>query len=918
VLLVTQHHIISDGWSIGVLIGEVTALYTAYSQGQPDPLPPLAIQYADYAVWQRQWLQGEALQAQLGFWREHLAGAPALLELPTDRPRPAVQSYAGGSVSFTLPLSLVNGLRALSQRHGTTLYMTLLSGWAVLMSRLSGQDEVVIGMPVANRQRAEVEPLIGFFVNMLALRVSPGEVQDTAGLLAQVRTRALAAFSHQVLPFDLMVEAVNPARSMSHSPIFQTIVSMNNASRGGPLQLPGVQLEPLEVSTHTAQFELALTLTDTSDGVVGNLSYARSLFERDSVERLAGYLRELLEGMVADDTAALRQLPLLPADAIRALAEQGRGACLETTGPLAHALFEQHAARTPEATALVVAGQSCSYGELNQRANRLAHFLLGLGVRPETRVGICCTRGVEMVVAMLAVLKAGAAYVPLNPDYPAEQLSFVLEDSAALVLLADTASEDKLPAMSLLQTVIVDADDAARIARCPDSNPASSASALSHLAYVIYTSGSTGRPNGVAVEQGNLRHYLRWAQSAYAADGRIDAVVSSPFAFDATITSLYLPLVTGGKAVLLAQGTELAELPGQLLRCAPGTLCKITPAHLAALCDQLRALGTACPPHLFVVGGEALPAATVTALQAVTPGARVINEYGPTETVVGCVVQEADGSRQADGTVPIGRPIANTAIYVLDAQRQMQPVGVVGEIHIGGAGVARGYLNRPELTAARFITDPFHTDPSARLYRTGDLGRWRADGTLEYLGRNDFQVKIRGFRVELGEIEAKLAGCDGVREAVVLARADAPGEKRLVAYVIAQDGAELSAATLRETLAKLLPEYMVPSAYVPLDAWPLTTNGKLDRRALPSTDAQAFAAPTFEPPESDVEVIVAKIWRDLFGLDRLGRNDHFFELGGHSLMAITLIGRLRQYGLSAEVRDIFSSPTLASFCAALS
>ncbi|MEB2125416.1 condensation domain-containing protein, partial [Xanthomonas campestris pv. campestris] len=540
VLLLTQHHIVSDGWSIGVIIGEIRALYAAITQGLPDPLPALSVQYADYTQWQRQCLQGVALERQLTFWREQLKDAPMLLDLPLDLPRPARQSYEGGTVSFALPDTLTSALRAVSQRQGATLFMTLLSAWAVLMSRLSGQEEVVIGTPVANRQRAEVEPLIGFFVNMVALRISLGDVADTSGLLQQVRARTLDAYAHQAVPFDLVVESVNPSRTVSRSPIFQTIVSMNNAARSGALEMPGIRLQPLETSTGTAQFELALTFTESGSGLVGHLDYAKRLFRHETAEHMAESMQQLLRGMAEGEATPLARLQLQGEAGRRAMLALGCGEHVESTLARVHHAFEQRAAAQPSAPALVFAGHTMDYAGLNQHANRLAHLLIEQGVRSGGRVAICCRRGPAMVVAMLAVLKAGAAYVPLNHDYPEALLAFVLEDTAAPVLITDKASEERLPSSSLIQTIVVDGDDAARIAACLDSNPTPSPTPTpaADLAYVIYTSGSTGQPKGVMVEHRQLEHYLHWARRAYAGETRIDALVSSPFAFDATITSL--------------------------------------------------------------------------------------------------------------------------------------------------------------------------------------------------------------------------------------------------------------------------------------------------------------------------------------------------------------------------------------------
>ncbi|MBJ7312355.1 non-ribosomal peptide synthase/polyketide synthase [Rugamonas sp. CCM 8940] len=905
-LLFNQHHIITDGWSIGVLVREVASLYAAFRRGQTDPLAPLALQYADYAVWQRAWLQGPALQAQADYWKRQLAGAPELLALPSDFARPATQSYAGASVAFEIPAALGRGLKQLGQRHGATLFMTLLAGWGLLMARMSGQSDVVVGSPIANRQRGETEHLIGFFANTLALRLNTQGELSVAALLAQVRASTLDAYANQDLPFEQVVEAVKPQRSMSHSPLFQTILTFHNQSMDTHLSLDGLTLELLEQAHDTVQFDTSLYLIDVDDALQGRLVYASALYNGATMARLVRHFQVLLQAMVDDDQQSVHRVKLLSASDLSQLQCDFNATAAEASPTqLVHQLFEAQAARTPEAEALRFQGSTLSYAALNARANQLAHSLIAMGLKPDDRVALYLERGIEMVVGLLGVLKAGGAYVPLDAAAPIDRISFMLGDCAPAALLTQDALQDNLPALSLLRMIVL--DDDRQLAKQPTHNPLRADLAPSHLAYVIYTSGSTGQPKGVMVPHAAVCHYLHWAYGHYQSTGACHAIVSSPLAFDATVTSVYLPLMSGGSLHLIPEGEELEGLEA-LFASSNGALVKITPAHLALLGQRLQATGRRYPAHVFVVGGEALPAATAALWRTLSPSSRIINEYGPTETVVGCITYEVDAGLGGREFVPIGRPIANTQIHIVDAGMQPVPLGVVGEIYIGGAGVTRGYLNRPELTAERFLVNPFG---AGQLYKTGDLGRWLADGNIDYLGRNDFQVKIRGYRIELGEIEARLAQCDGVREAVVLAREDQPGEKRLVAYLSGEPG---SPAELRAELGRHLAEYMLPAAFVTLDSMPLTANGKLDRKALPAPDMTAMATHSYAAPQGELEQSIAAIWQTLLGVERVGRNDDFFELGGHSLLAVQLMSRLREVlGIEVVLRELFAHPLLCNF-----
>ncbi|WP_045757272.1 non-ribosomal peptide synthetase, partial [Xanthomonas albilineans] len=912
VLFVTMHHIVSDGWSMGILINELSALYRAFAHGESDPLKPLPIQYADYASWQRQWLAGEVLQQQATYWRETLSGVPVLLELPTDRPRPPRQDHAGATLEVVVEPQQLQALKELSQRHGLTLYMTLLASWALLLSRLSCQDDVVIGSPVANRGRSETEGLIGFFVNTLALRVELSGSPTLAQLLASVKERALQAQAHQDIPFEQVVELVQPPRSLSHAPLFQVMFAWQNTPEGD-LDLGELEASGLGAARTSAQFDLSLSLAESEEGIVGSLTYATALFEHATLERWMGHWRHLLASIVAEgaEDMAVDRLPLLDeAERHQVLMEWNATAADYPRDACVHELFEAQVVRDPSAIAVVQGEVSLTYAELNARANRLAHYLHGLGVRPDDRVAICVQRSVEMVVAVVAVLKAGGAYVPLDPAYPPERLAYMHSDCGAVAVLTDAASR-RLVECSATAAVIVDLQaDSEHWAHLPDSNPDRHANGLTarHLAYVIYTSGSTGAPKGSMNEHRSVVNLALAQIRAFNVEKNSRVMQFSSLSFDAFASELLVSLFCGASLYIADPGEMLAgENLARILSEYQISHVTLPPSVLHNLPEnpELPCLKT------LVVAGEALSA---TIAKRWCQGRRLINAYGPTETTVCASVHECDAS--ATGTPPIGRPISNVRIYILDTHGVPVPVGVVGELYIGGDGVARGYLNREDLTAERFLTDPFSADRTARIYRSGDLGRWRADGTIEFVGRNDHQVKIRGFRIELGEIEARLSAHADVRECVVVALEDATGsDKRLVAYWVGAEGVtsdSVDADALRSWLSAILPDYMVPAAYVQLDRLPLTPNGKLDRKALPAPDVTAYAARAYEAPQGAIEQTIAAIWRDLLGLETIGRHDNFFTLGGHSLMAVQVVSRLKQAGVEISIGDLFSNPVMMS------
>jgi len=900
-LLLTMHHIVSDGWSIGVFVRELTTLYKAFSNGEASPLPELSIQYADYSQWQWGRLAGELLDNQLSYWKRQLGGGLPVIELPTDRPRPPKTTFRGATEPWSFPSELSEQLKAVGRRRGATLFMTLMSAFQTLLHRYTGLDDVVVGTPIAGRTRVEAEGLIGFFANTLVLRGDLSGDPAFEELLARVREVTLEAHAHQDVPFEMLVEELQPARDLSHTPLFQVMLAMQNAPLP-EMRLRGMRVSQIEIDNGTAKFDLILFVRETGKGLEGTWEYNTDCLDRATIRRMAGHFETLLRGVINDPRQRLSELPLLTAPERRQLlVEWNHTGTPYPEAECLHHFFETQARLTPHAIALVCDHERWTYRELNRRANQLSHYLRSLGVGPESLVAVMMERSVELIVAMLGVLKAGGAYVPLDPAYPCERLRFMLEDTRTPVLLTQARLLDQVPAAHNAQVVRLDADWE-EIGGGSEADPARSASAK-HLAYVIYTSGSTGRPKGVAITHYSAATFIRWAQEVFDPAQLSGVLASTSVCFDLSVFEIFVPLSVGGKVILAANALELPSLAAEEV-----TLVNTVPSAMAEL---VRMGGVPSTVRTVNLAGEALQNSLVQRIYELGSVERVLNLYGPSEdTTYSTWALIEKGSERVP---PIGRPVANTRLYVLDGALGPVPVGVAGELYIGGCGLARGYLNRPELTAERFVPDLFSEGPGERLYRTGDLVRYLADGEVEYLGRLDHQVKLRGFRIELGEIEAGLCGLLEVQEAVVVSCSRDGAEQRLVGYIVTRPGFAPTTSELRRHLKEQLPEYMIPSAFVMLDEMPQTANGKIDRRALPEPDhASAQLESLYLGPRTPVEEELAGIWSHLLGLVRVGVNDNFFDLGGHSLLATQIVSRVREtFGLELPLRDIFESPTVA-------
>ncbi|HEY0602653.1 MAG TPA: amino acid adenylation domain-containing protein [Herpetosiphonaceae bacterium] len=967
VLALTLHHIVADGWSLGVLLAELATLYRG--EQSEESLPPLPIQYADYAVWQREWLQGAVLETQLAYWQQHIDGAPTTLHLPSDRPRPPLQTFHGARHTLNLPRSLITALAAFNQREGVTLFMTLFAAFQSLLHRYTGQDDLLVGVPIANRTRVETEPLIGFFVNTLALRANLAGNPSFRELLRRVRETALSAYAHQDLPFEQLVQALQPERNASHTPLIQVLFVLQNTPLA-EFDLPGLVLTPIEDDGSSVKFDLTLEMTETADGLTAAFKYNTDLFDPPTIARMAGHFYTLLTAAIAEPEQRVGGLPLLSAAERRQLLDAWNLTSVRFPEPAGiHCLIETQALCRPQSVAVIFEDQRLTYAELNRRANQLSHHLRGLGVGPDMQVGICMARSAEIVVALLAVLKAGGAYVPLDPSYPGERLATIAGNAGLRVFVTQAALAERLPA-DRARLICIDTDWHL-VAQEPDSNPPLLTTA-DNLAYVLFTSGSTGSPKGVAVAHRQLLNYLYSIERRMNLPTGAAFATVSTFAADLGNTVIFPALCCGGSLHVIAEDriSEPDSFAAYMQQHAIDCI-KIVPSHLAALLTAAEP-AQVLPRQLLVLGGEAASWELIAQVQALRPECRILNHYGPTESTVGVLTYPVHerAAHQRSGILPLGRPLDNMCIYLLDRYGQPVPVGVPGELHIGGVQLARGYLQRPDLTASTFVPNPCAAPPGSRLYRTGDLARYRADGAIEFLGRIDHQVKIRGFRIELGEIEAALLCAPGVREAVVVARTET-NNPYLVAYVVGEQknrvpsgrtkeqnegqnqeprtknpgeeqrtknkeqkstmtplllsqrekglGDEGLSSALRAFLRERLPDYMVPAVIVPLAALPLTANGKIDRRALPDADVQSVArAEGWIAPRDTLELRLVQIWEELLNISPIDVADNFFDLGGHSLLAVRLMARIRDLlGRQLPLSALFQGATIQDLAALL-
>jgi amino acid adenylation domain-containing protein len=923
-LFLMMHHIVSDGWSFGVFTRELTTLYAAFAQGSAERaatlLPVLPVQYADFAVWQRNWLQGATLERQLDYWRQKLANVPPLLDLPTDHPRPPIQSFRGSHYAFEIGPELTAGARALSQREGITLFMTLLAVFQTLLHRYSDLDDIVVGSPVAGRTQVETENLIGFFANHLVLRADLSGDPTFREALGRVKQMTLDAQAHQDVPFEMLVEQIQPSRDLSHNPLVQVVFVLQNLP-AQTLTQADLTFDLSSVESETSKFDLTLSINETRQALAATLEYSTDLFEAATIERMARHFQMLLAGAVFDVNQRLSALPLV--------SDEERGQLVldwnATRRPFPetmclHQLFEAQAERAPDAIAAIQGEQRLSYGELNRRANQVAHMLRGLGVGPDVAVGICVERSLEMVVGLLGIVKAGGAYMPLDPAYPQERLQFMLHDARVNVLLTQQRLLDRLPAEQI-QVICLDADWPA-IEQQPFTNPTAPVTPA-NLVYLIYTSGSTGRPKGVMLDhRGRVNNFCDFNSRFGIGAGDRVLAISSP-SFDMCAYDVFGTLAAGGGIVLPTAALErdVAHWAALIIE-HQVTIWHSVPALLDVLVEYVAAQPELHPRtlRLVLLGGDWIPVSLPDRLKALVPSMQVISLGGATEASMDSTIYEIQHSDPRWKSIPYGEPMVNQRAYILDRRQRLVPIGVPGELHLGGIGLAWGYFNRPDLTAEKFIPSPLDQQPGERLYKTGDLARYRADGTIELLGRIDYQVKIRGLRIELGEIEAALRSHPGVQESIVVAReiaaAGTPRAKQLVGYFIPAEGAAATPDELQSFLKQQLPEHMVPTTFVSLEAFPLTPNGKVDRRSLPAPQlANAETQAAYAAPRTPAELLLAEIWADLLRLERVGIHDNFFTLGGDSILSIQVIARARQRGIDLTPKQFFQHQTIAELAA---
>ena len=908
ILLVTTHHIVTDGWSVGIFHRELSAFYEAVVDEQPSSLPQLPIQYTDYSVWQREWFDGDVYQSQLAYWKKQFATLPPGLELPADHPRPSVQAYRafrGAQHTISLSKQLSHDLKQLCRRENVTLFMTLMAAFQVLLHRYTGEEDIVVGTPIAGRQIPETEDLIGLFINTLAMRTSVSGKLTFQDLLNRVKDAALGAYAHQDLPFERLVKELQPKRTLAHNPLFQVMFVLQSEDIQ-PLQLKGLEVEHFRVGNIKANFDLTLDIVERDEQLVCLFESNADLFESGTIERMMGHLQNLLEGMVANPEQKISELPLLSeAERRKLLVEWNDTRTDYPANKCIQELFEQQVERTPDAVALICENRQLSYRELNSQANRLARYLRKHGVAADTRVAICMQRSPEMIVALLAILKAGGAYVPLDPEYPKTRLEFMLADVRASALVTERALLNDLP-IGAMETICV--DDLLTELACEASDNPKVETTADNLAYVIYTSGSTGNPKGVAVMHRNVVRLVK--NTNYASFSADEVFLQyAPVSFDASTFEIWGSLLNGARLALMPAGKASLKELGHALKRYEVTTLWLTAGLFHLMVDNhledLRGL------RQLLAGGDVLSVPHVRTVFEELKGCRFINGYGPTENTTFTTCFPVDDLTRVNGSVPIGYPISNTSVYVLDRYLNPAPIGVPGELYIGGDGLAQGYLDRPELNAERFVRDSFSSQASARLYKTGDLVRYRATGEIEFIGRIDNQVKVRGFRIELGEIEAALAHHPSVREAVVVARKD-ESDKHLVAYMTAREGRELNVDEVRNFLQQKLPDHMVPSLFVILEELPLTPAGKVDRRALPSTNGfMPKSARGFAAPSDELELKLTRIWEKTLNVRPIGVDDNFFDLGGHSLLAVRLFAQIeKSFGKNLPLATLFQAPTV--------
>lgn len=908
ILLVVMHHIVSDGWSQEILMRELAAHYEAFAGGVAASLTPLPFQYGDFAVWQRAWLQGEVLEKQLAYWKRQLEDLPAL-ELPADYSRPGKQTFHGAIRTRQLPRVIADTIDGLCRSEGATLYMTLLAALAVLLHRYTGQDDIPVGAPIANRNRIETESLIGFFVNTMVMRADLSGDPPFVELLRRVRKLTADASAHQDIPFEKLVNELQPKRDMSYQPLIRVMFVLQQAPASA-LALRGLELTPLSLHNETAKFELTLRITENESGLEASVEYNTDLFHASRISRLLEHFQNLLEGIIANPRERISRLPLLTEQERDRLRCEGETIGFSPDVLLQH-LFEAQVERTPEAVAVVAEQQSLTYRELDGRANRLAHRLRALGAKPETLIGLYAKRTAETVTAMLAVLKTGAAYVALDPQHPPERLQYLLAQAGVQMLLVQGESIEEIQKRHALPVISLD--------DCPEAREESftpaSAAVAGNPAYLIYTSGSTGKPKGVVVEHRSLVNYVQGIVRRMRLETGLSFAMVQPLTVDASLTALYPPLITGGCVHIIAPARAAdPRLLAEYLQLHHIDCLKLAPSHLAAL-HASDAPQQLMPQQWLIMGGEPLRREWVESLQSLAPACRLLNQYGPTEATVAVLTHEFEGSGTADNSsmLPCGRPLPNTHVYLFDKHLQLVPSGVPGELYIGGDCLARGYVNDPALTAESFIPDSFSRKPGARLYKTGDMARYLPDGSLLFIGRTDDQVKIRGFRVEPSEICAALRQHPDVRDAVVLARAEEmTGDKHLVAYVVSTPESRLDIDVLQAFLRRKLPDYFIPSAFVELDEMPRTPHGKLNHQALSALNPQSSKRrESFAAPRDPFELQLARIWENVLKISPISIKDNFFELGGNSLSAVHLIARLQnQFGQSLALTNLLQEPTV--------